>query len=45
VKAAGADWVAELDADESVTIDGNLVTALGPGSSAAAAKTLLDELT
>ena len=44
VTAAGADWDAELDADESVTVDGDLVTARGPGSSAAAAETLLDEL-
>ena len=45
VTAAGADWDAELDADESVTVDGDLVTARGPGSSAAAGETLLDELT
>ena len=45
VKAAGADWDAELDADESVTVDGDLITARGPGSSAAAGETLLDELT
>ena len=44
VKAAGGDWDAELDADESVRVDGALVTARGPGSSAAAAGTLLDEL-
>ncbi|MFA1610858.1 type 1 glutamine amidotransferase domain-containing protein [Halobellus rubicundus] len=44
VKAAGADWDAELDADTSVTVDGDLITARGPGSSAAAAATLLDEL-
>ncbi len=44
VKAAGAEWDAELDADESVTVDGDLLTARGPGSSAAAARTLLDEL-
>jgi putative intracellular protease/amidase len=44
VKAAGANWDAELDADTSVTVDGDLVTARGPGSSAAAAKTLLGEL-
>ena len=44
VTAAGANWDAELDADESVTVDGDLVTARGPGSSAAAAETLLDEL-
>ncbi|AXG05679.1 type 1 glutamine amidotransferase domain-containing protein [Haloplanus rubicundus] len=44
VKAAGANWDAELDADTSVTVDGDLVTARGPGSSAAAARTLLSEL-
>jgi putative intracellular protease/amidase len=44
VEAAGADWDAELDADTSVTVDGDLVTARGPPSSARAARTLLDEL-
>ncbi|NLV05067.1 type 1 glutamine amidotransferase domain-containing protein [Haloarcula rubripromontorii] len=44
VKAAGADWDAELDADTSVTVDGDLITARGPPSSAEAARTLLDEL-
>jgi putative intracellular protease/amidase len=44
VKAAGANWDAELDADTSVTVDGDLVTARGPGSSHAAALTLLEEL-
>jgi putative intracellular protease/amidase len=44
VKAAGANWDAELDADVSVTVDGDLITARGPGSSAAAADTLLEEL-
>ncbi|GCF13837.1 hypothetical protein Harman_17720 [Haloarcula mannanilytica] len=44
VKAAGADWDAELDADTSVTVDGDLITARGPSSSAEAARTLLDEL-
>jgi putative intracellular protease/amidase len=44
VKAVGADWDAELDADTSVTVDGDLITARGPPSSAAAAGTLLDEL-
>ncbi|MBX0296017.1 type 1 glutamine amidotransferase domain-containing protein [Haloarcula nitratireducens] len=43
-KAAGANWDAELDADASVTVDGDLVTARGPESSAAAAQTLLEEL-
>ncbi|QKG91302.1 DJ-1/PfpI family protein [Halorubrum salinarum] len=44
VVLAGADWDAELDADTSVTVDGDLITARGPGSSADAAATLLDEL-
>jgi putative intracellular protease/amidase len=44
VKTAGADWDAELDADTSVTVDGDLVTGRGPGSSAVAAETLLAEL-
>jgi putative intracellular protease/amidase len=44
VTAAGANWDAELDSDTSVTVDGDLVTARGPGSSAAAARTLLSEL-
>ncbi|WP_434522232.1 DJ-1/PfpI family protein [Halorubrum sp. AS12] len=44
VVLAGADFDAELDADTSVTVDGDLLTARGPGSSAAAAATLLDEL-
>jgi putative intracellular protease/amidase len=44
VKAAGANWDAELDADTSVTVDGDLVTARGPPSSHAAAMALLDEL-
>ena len=44
VKAAGGNWDAELDADTSVTVDGDLVTARGPESSSAAAETLLDEL-
>jgi len=44
VRAAGADWDAELDADTSVTVDGDLITARGPPSSHAAAVTLLDEL-
>jgi putative intracellular protease/amidase len=44
VKAAGANWDAELDSDTSVTVDGDLVTARGPGSSAEAARTLLAEL-
>ena len=44
VRAAGGAWDAELDADESVTVDGDLVTARGPESSSAAAETLLEEL-
>lgn len=44
VKAAGGNWDAELDADTSVTVDGDLITARGPPSSHAAALTLLDEL-
>jgi len=44
VRAAGANWDAELDAETSVTVDGDLVTARGPDSSAAAARTLLAEL-
>ncbi|MFW6018827.1 MAG: type 1 glutamine amidotransferase domain-containing protein [Halapricum sp.] len=44
VKAAGGDWDAELDSETSVTVDGDLVTARGPPSSARAARTLLAEL-
>ena len=44
VKAAGGNWDAELDAETSVTVDRDLVTARGPGSSHAAATTLLGEL-
>jgi len=44
VIAAGGDWDAELDDDTSVTVDGDLITARGPPSSAEAARTLLDEL-
>jgi putative intracellular protease/amidase len=44
VKAAGANWDAELDADSSVTVDGDLVTARGPGSSSEAATTLAELL-
>jgi putative intracellular protease/amidase len=44
VVAAGGEWDAELDADSSVTVDGALLTARGPNSSAAAARTLLDAL-
>ena len=44
VIAAGGNWDAELDSETSVTVDGDLVTARGPESSAAAADRLLDEL-
>ncbi|WP_265111713.1 type 1 glutamine amidotransferase domain-containing protein [Halosolutus halophilus] len=44
VKTAGGNWDAELDQDTSVTVDGDLITGRGPGSSRAAAETLLDEL-
>jgi putative intracellular protease/amidase len=44
IRAVGGQWDAELDADESVTVDGDLTTARGPESSTAAAETLLDAL-
>ncbi|WP_247731087.1 type 1 glutamine amidotransferase domain-containing protein [Halovivax limisalsi] len=44
VRAVGAEWDAELDAETSVQVDGDLVTGRGPESSRAAAETLLDEL-
>ncbi|MFC5367381.1 type 1 glutamine amidotransferase domain-containing protein [Salinirubrum litoreum] len=44
VVAAGGIWDAELDQDTSVTVDGDLVTARGPGSSTEAAETLLAEM-
>jgi len=44
VRAAGANWDAELGEDASVTVDGDLITARGPESSAEAARTLLEEL-
>lgn len=44
VKAAGGNWDAELDAETSVTVDGDLVTARGPGSSHDGATTLLEQL-
>ncbi|NHN58389.1 DJ-1/PfpI family protein [Halorussus rarus] len=44
VRAAGANWDAEVDSDASVTVDGDLVTARGPESSREGARTLLDEL-
>ncbi len=44
LEAVGANWDAELDEETSVTTDGDLITARGPGSSNRAAETLLDEL-
>lgn len=44
VTAVGANWNAQLDADTSVAVDGDLISARGPESSAAAARTLLAEL-
>jgi putative intracellular protease/amidase len=44
VKAAGGNWDAEVDAETSVKVDGDLVTARGPESSREGATTLLDEL-
>ncbi|MFC7045167.1 type 1 glutamine amidotransferase domain-containing protein [Halobacteriaceae archaeon GCM10025711] len=44
VTAVGGNFDPELDKDESVKVDGDLVTGRGPGSSHAAATTLLDEL-
>ena len=44
VKAAGGNWDAELDSDESVTVDGDLITARGPESSEAGATALLEAL-
>lgn len=44
VTAAGGNWDAELDADTSVTVDGDLITARGPESSTEAAQTLVEEL-
>jgi putative intracellular protease/amidase len=44
VNVAGGNWDADLDADTSVTVDGDLVTARGPPSSHEAALTLLDEM-
>ncbi len=40
VTAVGAEWDAELDAEESVRVDGDLLTARGPGSSHAGATEL-----
>jgi putative intracellular protease/amidase len=44
VEAAGGNWDSRLDSDTSVTVDGDLVTARGPPSSAEAARTLLAEM-
>ena len=44
VIAAGGHFGPELDADESVSVDGDLITGRGPGSSAAAADVLLEHL-
>ena len=44
VRAAGANWDADPDAEENVIVDGDLITARGPLSSSAAADTLLSEL-
>jgi putative intracellular protease/amidase len=44
VRAAGGNWDAELDSETSVTVDGDLLTARGPESSAAAAAALLAAL-
>ncbi|ELY54164.1 ThiJ/PfpI domain-containing protein [Natronococcus amylolyticus DSM 10524] len=44
VEAAGGEFEPELDADTSVTVDGDLLTARGPESSSAAAEALLEEL-
>lgn len=41
---AGGNWDAELDAETSVSVDGDLITGRGPASSAEAARTLLSEL-
>ncbi|NHN58336.1 MULTISPECIES: DJ-1/PfpI family protein [Halorussus] len=44
VTAAGGNWDAELDADESVTVDGDLITARGPESSHAGVTALVEAL-
>ena len=44
VVAAGGQWDAELDRESSVTVDGDLITARGPESSAEAAETLVAAL-
>ncbi|UPV99624.1 type 1 glutamine amidotransferase domain-containing protein [Halorussus gelatinilyticus] len=44
VRAAGANWDAELDADASVTVDGDLITARGPESSHEGVMALIEAL-
>ncbi|WP_135826931.1 type 1 glutamine amidotransferase domain-containing protein [Halorussus ruber] len=44
VKAAGANWDAELDADTSVRTHGDLITARGPDSSHAGVMALVEAL-
>lgn len=44
VRAAGGNWDAELDADTSVTVDGDLITARGPESSHDGVTTLVEAL-
>jgi putative intracellular protease/amidase len=44
VVAAGGNWDAQLESDASVRVDGDLVTARGPESSAEAGEILLEEL-
>ncbi|NKE36998.1 type 1 glutamine amidotransferase domain-containing protein [Natronococcus sp. JC468] len=44
VEAAGGEFDPELDAETSVTVDGDLLTARGPESSSAAADRLCEEL-
>ncbi|WP_128478043.1 type 1 glutamine amidotransferase domain-containing protein [Halorussus pelagicus] len=44
VKAAGGNWDAELDADTSVTVDGDLITARGPESSHEGVMALIEAL-
>ncbi len=44
VKAAGGNWDAELDADASVTVDGDLITARGPESSHEGVLALIEAL-
>ncbi|WP_276281496.1 type 1 glutamine amidotransferase domain-containing protein [Halorussus caseinilyticus] len=44
VKAAGGNWDAELDADASVTVDGDLITGRGPESSHESVMALIEAL-